>query len=136
MLPVGPNHTRLGATLRAQLKADEIRNSNFGGEEAYHADLHLGNLLGSIRLDGTGEKAAEGCLSSSILTHHDDNLGIGKVTGIDAEMEVTESLLHLGVPEGAGFIGQVVLGAFSYPEGQALVAESQVFGGNVAVEED
>lgn len=51
-------------------------------------------------------------------------------------MEVTESLLHLGVPEGAGFIRQVVLSAFSYSEGQALVTESQIFSGNMAVEED
>ena len=127
--------TRPGASFRAQGNADRIISRGFLWE-AYHADLHLGNLLGSIRLDGTGEKATEGCLSSSILAHHDDNLGICEVTGIDAEMEVTERLLHLGVPEGAGFIRQVVLSAFSYPEGQALVTESQVFSGNMAVEED
>lgn len=38
-----------------------------------HADLHVWNPSGAIRLDGTSQHLTESCLSCSILSHHDDD---------------------------------------------------------------
>ena len=62
-----------------------------------HTDAHLGNLGVTIRLQSTSKHLTEGRLSSTIFTHHDKNLGIGKGTRLNVELEVTQGLLHAGV---------------------------------------
>ncbi|KAI6772291.1 hypothetical protein HG530_003249 [Fusarium avenaceum] len=101
-----------------------------------HADSHLRNVALAIGLEGSGQESTECGLSGTVLSHHDDNLGIGKVTGIDAKLEVAECLLHLGVGESTRLIDGKFLGGFRNTEGQGLITESQVLGGDVTVEED
>jgi hypothetical protein len=75
-------------------------------------------------------------LSSTVLTHHDDNLGVREVAGVNLEVEVAESLLHRRVAERPGLLNNILLSAFGNTEGQALLTEAQVLGGDVAVQED
>lgn len=134
----------IGLELRRQeglldLLEEELANSavELGGDGLrLHADSHLRDRLLIIGLEGTGQEATEGGLSSTVLTHHDDNLRVGKVTRVNVELEVAESLLHLGVGEGAGLVDGKVVGALGDTESQGLVTESQVLSGDVTIKED
>lgn len=101
-----------------------------------HANSHLGDTGLAVGLQGTSEETAESGLSSTVLSHHDNDFGIREFTGVDAETEVAESLLELGVLEGARAVKGVVISTLNDAEGQRLVTESQVLGGDVAIEED
>lgn len=101
-----------------------------------HADPHLGHSLLAIGLEGTGEQAAEGGLSGTVLTHHDNDLGVGEVARVNAEVKVAELLLHLGVVEGTGPVDGIFIGGLGNTEGEGLLAETQILRRNVTVEED
>ena len=101
-----------------------------------HADGHLGNASLAVGLQGTGEQSAEGGLSGTVLAHHDNNLGVGEGTSIDAELEVTKRLQHRGVAERARLVGVQIIGTFGNAESEGLLTESKVLGGDVTVEED
>lgn len=53
-----------------------------------HGDVHGGDLLAVVGLEGAGEHFAEGGLSGTILTHHDDDLGVSELAGFDVQLEV------------------------------------------------
>lgn len=101
-----------------------------------HADVHLGDLGGAVWLDGTSQHLTESGLSGTVLTHHDENLGVGEVTGLDAEVEVTLGLLHGGVGESAVLVDNEIVTSFGETESEGVLTESQVLGGNVTVQED
>ena len=101
-----------------------------------HADGHLRHAGLAVRLQGAREHATEGGLSGTVLAHHDDDLRVSEATGVDAELEVAEGLLHGGVGERARLVRKQVIVVSGDTEGEGLVAESQVLGRNVTVEED
>lgn len=101
-----------------------------------HGDVHGRDLLVVVGLEGTCKHLTESCLTSTVLTHHDQNLGTGEGTGVDLEVEVAHGLLHGRVGEALGLVDQEVLARFSDTELQGLVAESQVLSGNITVQED
>lgn len=53
-----------------------------------HADPHLRDGGLAIGLQRTSQKSAEGRLSSTVLTHHDNDFGISELAGINAKLEV------------------------------------------------
>ena len=113
------------------------RTIELGGDGLrLHADLHLRDAGLAVGLDSTGEQATERGLASTILSHHDNDLGVGELTTLDAEAELTERLLHLGVVEGARLVNGIVIGALSDAEGKRFVTETEVLGGDMAIEED
>lgn len=134
----------IGLELRRQeslldLLEEELTNSTLelGGDGlGLHADSHIGYVGLAVGLESASQESTKGSLSSTILTHHDDNLRVGEVTGVDAELEVTKSLLHRGVLESTGLVNGELFDGLGDAEGQGLLTESQVLGGNVTVEED
>ena len=134
----------IGLKLRRQeglldLLEEELANSTIelGGDGlGLHADSHLRHRLLAVGLEGTGQETAEGGLSGTILTHHDDNLRVGEITSVNVELEVSKSLLHLGVGEGAGLVNGKLVGTLGDTESQGLVTESQVLSGDVTIKED
>lgn len=101
-----------------------------------HGDLHLRNPLSAIGLENTSQETAEGGLSGTVLTHHDDDFGIRERTSVDGQVEVAHGLLHSGVLESAGLVRKELLSAFGNAESQGLVTETQVLGRDVTVEEN
>ena len=101
-----------------------------------HADVHLGNADKAIGLQCTSKHLTESGLSGTVLTHHDDNLGVSKLSGLDLQVEVTHSLLHCGVGEGTVLVRNELLTSFSKTESERLVTEPQVLGGDVTIQED
>lgn len=118
---------------------EELANGalELGGDGlGLHADSHLGNLFGSVGLERSSQEATESGLSGTVLTHHDDDLGIGEGTGVNAQVEVAQGLLHGGVLESTSGLSNVLLSALRNSEGQAFVTEAQVLSGDVTIEED
>lgn len=101
-----------------------------------HGDLHLWHLAGSIWLDSTGQHLTESGLSGSVLSHHDDNLGISEVSLLNVEVEIAKSLLHRWVAEGTGSVGQKLITSLSNAESEGFLTETQVFSWNVTIQED
>jgi hypothetical protein len=121
------------------LLEEQLANSaiELGGNGlGLHADSHLGDALLAVGLEGAGQETTEGCLSSTVLTHHDNDLGISEVTSFDVELEVAKGLLHLGVGERTRLVDLELICGLSNSECQRLITESQVLGGNVTVKED
>jgi hypothetical protein len=101
----------------------------------FHGDIKGGNALGAVGLFDAGEHFAEGGFSGAVLAHHDDNFGVSEGSGVDAEMEATEGLLHGGILKGTILVWLVIVTRLGNSEGQALLSETQVFGWDVAVKE-
>lgn len=101
-----------------------------------HADLHLGYICLGVRLKGTSEQATESGLASSVLSHHDDDFGVGKLAAINAEPEVTQVLLHAGVLEGTRPVDGELIAGISNAESERLLTETQVLSGDVTIKED
>lgn len=65
-----------------------------------------------------------------------DVLRVSKVTFVNLQVEVAHGLLHGGVAEGS-FLGVVELVCgLGDSEGKRFIAESQVLGGNMTIEEN
>lgn len=134
----------VGLELRRQeslldLLEEELSYSalELGGDSLWlHADTHVGDGTLAIRLECTSQKTAESSLASTVLTHHDNDFGVGELARVNAELEVAQSLLHRWVLEGTGLINSKIVGTFSNSESQALVTESHVLGRNVTIKED
>lgn len=62
-----------------------------------HANVHCRNFLGAIRLLCTSKHFAESSLASTVLAHHDDYFGVGKLASFNRKMETAQGLLHLRV---------------------------------------
>ena len=101
-----------------------------------HGDVHGGNLLAVVGLEGTGEHLTEGSLSGTVLTHHDDDFRVGELTRFDVQLEVTQGLGHLGVAVGVGLVREELLTSLTDTELQRFLTETQVLGGDVTVKED
>lgn len=101
-----------------------------------HADLHLRNAGLGVGLERTSKQSTEGGLAGTVLSHHDNDFRVSEVTSINAETEVAQSLLHLGVLEGARAVESKLIGTLDNAEGERLVTETQVLGGNVTIEEN
>lgn len=101
-----------------------------------HADLHLRDAALAVGLESTGQETTEGGLASSVLTHHDNNLGVSEVTAVNAQLEVAQLLLHPGVLESAGLVDGEFVSGLGDTESKRLITESQVLGRDVTVEED
>jgi hypothetical protein len=101
-----------------------------------HGDVHGRDLLVAVGLEGTCKHLTECRLTSTVLSHHDQNLGSSEGAGVDLEVEVAHGLLHGRVGEALGLVDQEVLARITDAELQRLVTETQVLGGNVTVQED
>lgn len=101
-----------------------------------HGDGHLGHLGSTIGLERTSQHLTESGLSGTVLSKHDNDLRVGKVTSVNLEVEVSLGLLHGGVLESARLVVQELVGTLGHLEGEGLVTETQVLGGDVTVEED
>lgn len=101
-----------------------------------HGDVHGRNLLVAVWLEGTCKHLTESRLTSTVLTHHDQDLGSGECAGLNLEVEVTHRLLHCRVGEALRLVDQEVLAGVTDAELQRLVTETQVLGGNITVQED
>jgi len=101
-----------------------------------HGDVHGRNLLVAIGLEGTCKHLTECRLTSTVLSHHDQDLGSGECAGLNLEVEVAHCLLHCWVGEALGLVEQEVLARIADAELQRLVTETQVLGGNVTVQEN
>lgn len=101
-----------------------------------HGDGHLGHLGAAVGLEGTCKHLTEGGLSGTVLTEHDNDFRVGKVTSVNLQVEITLGLLHGGVLEGARLLVHVLICSFHHLEGQGLFTETQVLGGNVTVKEN
>ena len=124
---------------RTDLLEEQLADSSVelgGNSLGLHADLHFWDLLGAVGLQGTGQKFTESSLSRSVLSHHDDDFGIGEITSFDVQVEASKGLLHLGVAESADLVNHEVIGTLRKTESQRFITESQVFCRDMAVEED
>lgn len=101
-----------------------------------HADVHLRHLLAIVGLLGAGEHFTECRLACAVLAHQDNDLRVGELPFLDCEVERTQSLRHFGEGVAAGLVGQKLLAGLANAELQALLAEAQVLGRDVAVEKD
>jgi hypothetical protein len=101
-----------------------------------HRDVHGRDLLVAVGLEGTCKHLTECRLTSTVLTHHDQNLRSSESTGLNLEVEVAHRLLHGRVGEALSLVDEEVLARITDAELQRLVAETQVLGGNVTVEEN
>ena len=101
-----------------------------------HGDVHGRDLLVVVGLEGTCKHLTESCLTSTVLTHHDNDFGASEGTSVDLEVEVTHGLLHRRVAVILGLVQEVFVARISNTELEGLVAESEVLGGNVTVQED
>lgn len=101
-----------------------------------HGDVHGRDLLVVVGLEGTCKHLTESCLTSTVLTHHDNDFGASEGTSVDLEVEVTHGLLHRRVAVILGLVQEVFVARVSNTELEGLVAEPQVLGGNVTVQED
>lgn len=102
----------------------------------FHGYVEGWNTLSAVGLFNAGEHFAEGGFSGAVLAHHDDDFGVGERSGVDAEMEATEGLLHGGILKGTILVWLVVVTCLGNSEGQALLSEAQVLGWDVAVEKN
>lgn len=134
----------IGLELRGQerlldLLEEELADSalELGGDSLrLHADLHVGNIGLAVGLEGTSEETTESRLSSSVLSHHDENLRVSEIAGINFKLKVAERLLHHRVVKSARAVNGKLVCGLGNAEGKRLFAETQVLGGDVAVEED
>ena len=101
-----------------------------------HADVHAGHRFVSVRLLSTSKHLTEGSLASSVLSHHNDNFRISKPSAINAQLEVAQSLAHAGVGERTPLVGKKFITGLSDTEGQRLISEPEVLGGNVTIQEN
>lgn len=101
-----------------------------------HADAHIGDGSLAVGLEGTSQKTTESGLASTVLSHHDDDLGVGELTSVNAEPEVAELLLHLRILKGTGLVNGEFVGSFGNSESERLFTETQVLRGDVAIQED
>jgi len=101
-----------------------------------HGNVHGRDLLVAVGLEGTCKHLTESRLTGTVLSHHDQNLGSGESAGLDLEVEVAHGLLHGRVGEALGLVDQEVLARITDTELQRFVTETQVLGGNVAIQED
>ena len=107
-----------------------------GNRLRLHADPHIRHTALAVWLEGTSKETTEGGLASTVLAHHDNDFRVGELARIDPKFEIAERLLHLGVLESTGLVDGELVSSLGNTEGQRLVTESQVFRGNVTVEED
>ncbi len=101
-----------------------------------HGNLHLWNPSSSIWLNGTSKHLTESGLSSSVLSHHNNDLGISEITLLNAKVEVAQGLLHRWVAERARSVGHKLVGGLCNTESQRLLTETQVLSRDVTVQED
>ena len=101
-----------------------------------HGDAHLGDLGGAVRLNSTSKHLTEGGLSGTVLTHHDDDLGVVEVSSLDVQREITLGPRHLRVAVVVCVVDHKLLTSLSNAELQRLFTETQVLGGDVTVQED
>lgn len=121
------------------LLEEELADSTFklrGNSLWFVGDIHAWHRALAVWFDGASKETAESGLASTILPHHDDDLRVCEVTGINSQSEVAKRLLHLRVLEGARLVNGVLFGTLGDAEGQRLFTESQVFRRDVTVEED
>lgn len=100
-----------------------------------HADVHLRHLLVVIRLNRTCKHLTESGLSGTVLSHHDNDLGVSELAGLDGQVEVAESLGHLRVGVVTVSIRKEVFASLADTELQRLFTETQVLRWNVTVQE-
>jgi len=101
-----------------------------------HGNVHGRDFLVAVGLESTCKHLTECRLTSTVLSHHDQNLGAGECAGLDLEVEVAHGLLHCRVGEALRLVKQEVLARITNAELQRLIAETQVLGGNVTVQEN
>jgi len=103
-----------------------------------HTDVHGRNTLSAIRLLGTSEHSTESGLSGTVLSHHDEDLGIGELTGLNLQLETGGGLclVHGRVAILARLVDEELLSSFTDTELQRFLSETQVLAGNVTVEEN
>ena len=134
----------IGLELRAEesgldLLEEELANGTLEpGSDGLglHADAHLGNLGVAIGLQSAGKHLTESGLSGTVLTHHDDDLRVSKGTGLDVEFKASEGLLHAGVAVATVVVNHVFVASLCDAKLQRFLTETQVFGGNVTIQED
>lgn len=101
-----------------------------------HLEAQLVGILLVIRLVFAGQHLHKGGFTHTVLTNENDDFRIRETTGFDFELEVTQSLGHGGIAEVSGLRGDHVIGGFSLLEFQGFRTRSDIFGGDVTIQED
>lgn len=113
-------------------RSGEFRTDRLG----LHRYPQTYRLVRLIRLQLSSKQLYEGGLAHTILAEKDDNLGIGKVSGVDVKFEPAERFGHRGVLCLLGFLSDKLVGSFRDSECEGFFSESEVFGGDHSVEEN
>ena len=75
-------------------------------------------------------------LSCTVFTHHDNNFGVGELSGLNGQVEVTQRLGHFRVSILSALIGDEFFASLTNTELKRFLTETQVLGWNVTVKED
>lgn len=103
--------------------------------EGYLEAQHIGVLL-VVRLVFAGQHLDKGGFTHTVLTNENDDFRIRETTCFDFELEATQCLGHGGVAEVSCFRGDHVIGRFTLLELERFGTGSDVFSGNVTIQED
>ena len=72
----------------------------------------------------------------TIFSHHNDNLRIRKLPGLDAQAEAAKGLLHRWIGISSVFVDPVLIARFGDPESERFLTKAEILRGDVAIEED
>jgi hypothetical protein len=101
-----------------------------------HGNVELWHLLSIIWFLNTSQHLTESGLSSSVLSHHDNNLRVGELTTLDVQFELLKCLLHRWVLEASAPVYHELVSSFGDTELEGLLSETDVFCWDMAVEEN